>query len=484
MLTIDRLHIDLRATAAAERGEVVKRRVADTVPAGIARALRGLPDGRDEALQFIERLEVECAVATDSDDDALVAAVAQAFLAAYGRAVATARGRRFDDWHDYLAQFWIALADDGLASAWWFDEFEGLRLLPASGALRTSILQAGAQALTVFQRMTPSTAQRVLAILNSADAERVAAAWSALGTGTAPRWRDVTTAARLASKACDKLAAVLAMHRLDANVAPARVLRAIAQWRAVVQAARVHGVVAPGAPAAEAWCRRLQDAGLDAADAARTPAWAPLDDDDLAQAVALLAEVAANAENRADGVGAPIEATTPFGGVFVLLKVIEWLGWCARWRGVLTSDVDLRRLALVVAARALRERATAQVLRDPALLRALALPALHPDHVEERALRRDLRRALRASGHATLRGAVAALLAGLSARVPGLAGATPGYLRAQLLSMPAQVIDDPAGALRLQLGSAPLDPLLKIAGLARGTIKLPGRALRYEGVRP
>jgi hypothetical protein len=256
-------------------------------------------------------------------------------------------------------------------------------------------------------------------------------------------------------------------------------------------------VLAPGVPAAEAWRRRLWDAGLDAADAARTPAWAPPDDDDLAGAVALLAEAAASAGNYADGVGAPTEAMTAFGGVFVLLKVIEWLGWCARWRGVLASDVDLRRLALVVAARALRERATAPVLRDPALLRALALPAKHAhqaDHAEEdqaeqgqageRALPRRLRRALRASGHATLRGAVAALIAGLSARVPGLAGATPGYLRAQLLSMPAHVIEDPAGELRLQLGSAPLDPLLKIAGLDRGTIQLPGRALRYEGARP
>ena len=189
MLDIDRLQIELRATAAPARAADLKQRLATAVPAGIARALAPVEHGRDDALCFIDTLAVECAVACPAqaiDDDLLAAEVARAFICAYGRALATGRMRRFDDRADYLAQFWIALAEGSAARQWWFDEFEGLRPLPVSAALRTSVIEAGAVAPQALARLTGTTAAQVLAILGHADASRVREAWARCEAGAAP----------------------------------------------------------------------------------------------------------------------------------------------------------------------------------------------------------------------------------------------------------------------------------------------------------
>lgn len=485
MLTIDRLHIDLRATAAPSRGEGLKRRVALAVPAGIAKAIGGVDDARDPALRFIDRLQVDCAVAADGDDDALVAAVAHAFLAAYGRALATQRGRVFADEADHLAQFWIALADGIAARHWWFDErLDGLRHLPVSAALRTSLIDEGEGAPRILARLTEATARRVLAGLGDADARRVHAHWRTLPPGAPPAWPDVATALPAGAATLDeRLVAVVALCR-PAAVTPGAAMRAVDQWEACRAIAPEVRAARPGASAAEVWRAVL------AALASPAPAWADLDEPSCERVLAHL--LPARAQRGPDAGAADLADTadaafTAHGGVLLLLKA---LGWVAGWAsggggtgGVATHDIDARDrrwLAFAIAARALAGRRARAVWRDATLRRALALEA---DALPDRAQRRRLRALLHASGHARVDAAASATLAALADRIPGLRGSSPGYLRAQVLSAPAWLHAATADSAELTLGPSPLDTLLTLAGLTRGTIELPGRRLRYREAR-
>ena len=118
------------------------------------------------------------------------------------------------------------------------------------------------------------------------------------------------------------------------------------------------------------------------------------------------------------------------------------------------------------------------LLDDPILLRLLALDPARRRHLRaDPTGRRALRRALQATGACSLRAAAGTLLAALADRLPGLAGSSAGYLRAQALSMRAVVVLDgpaPLSTATVRLRPAPLDALLRLAGITRGTLDLPG----------
>ncbi|MEJ8837990.1 hypothetical protein [Ramlibacter sp. AN1133] len=495
MLDIDRLQIELRATAAPVRAADLKQRLAAAVPAGIARALAPVDHGRDNSLCFIDTLAVECALACPAraiDDDLLAAEVARAFVGAYGRALATGRVRRFDDRADYLAQFWIALAEGSAARQWWFDEFDGLRPLPVSAALRTSFVEAGALAPQALARLTATTVAQVLAILGPADARRVHEAWALCEAGAAPTlallWEQVQG---LADDPVAELLAVVAVERGDRGVAPAQALRAFAALRRLLAAARALRL--PPSPLEPTdWADWWQQA---CAVAQVGPCWQASDDAQrtVAQALVRLQSAAAAAAGAPaagpDTDAVALSCVTPHGGLLLLLRVAAWLAWPRRWQAVLGAQAgaeeaahDARLLAFLVAARALRPAGTA-LLDDPLLLRLLALdPARRRQLRTDRAGRRALRRALQATGQRSLRAAAGMLLTALADRLPGLAGSSAGYLRAQALSMRAVVVlgslDAPATfattTATVRLRPAPLDALLRLAGITRGTLDLPG----------
>ena len=490
MLDIDRLQIELRATAAPARAADLKQRLATAVPAGIARALAPVEHGRDDALCFIDTLAVECAVACPAqaiDDDLLAAEVARAFICAYGRALASGRVRRFDDRADYLAQFWIALAEGSAARQWWFDEFEGLRPLPVSAALRTSVIEAGAVAPQALARLTATTAAQVLAILGHADASRVREAWALCEAGAAPALALLWEQAQgLADDPVAELLAVVAMERGGRGVAPAQALRAFAALRRLLAAARalrLPPAPAEGADWADWWPQSCALAQV-------APCWQAGEDAQRAVAEALVrlqsaAAAAAGAPAaRPDSDAIALTCVTPHGGLLLLLRVAAWLDWPRRWQAALAAQAgaeqaahDARLLAFLVAARALRPAGT-MLLDDPILLRLLAIdPARRRQLRSDRAGRCALRRALQATGQRSLRAAAGALLAALADRLPGLAGSSAGYLRAQALSMRAVVVLDgpaPLPTATVRLRPAPLDALLRLAGITRGTLDLPG----------
>ncbi|MEJ5990256.1 hypothetical protein WG902_09675 [Ramlibacter sp. PS3R-8] len=492
MLEIDRLRIELFATAAPRRAADLKQRVAAAVPTGIARALAPVNHGRDDSLCFIDTLAVECAVACASqsiDEDALAAEVARAFMGAYVRALASGRVRRFADRGEYLSQFWIALAEGSAARHWWFDEFEGLRPLPVSGALRTSMIEAGALAPAALARLTAGTAAQVLALLASADARRVRDAWALCEAGAAPLLAPLWERAQaLADDPVAELAAVVAMQRGGTAVAPAQVLRALAALRRLIAAARALRLPVPPPASAE-----LAEWWQHACAAAQVSAcWEGSDEAQLAVAEALVrlqwqAAAAAGRSVRPADDTASLTCVTPHGGLLLLLRVMAWLGWPGRWQVVLAANAasadaaahDARLLAFLLAARALRPTGTA-LLNDSILLRLLALDAarrrqLHADP----AGRRALRSALQATGQGSLRATAGVLLDALADRLPGLAGSSAGYLRAQALSMSAVVAlgspDEPASPATavVRLRPAPLDALLRLAGMTRGALELP-----------
>ena len=493
MLEIDRLQIELRAAAAPARAADLKQRVAAAVPAGIARALAPVDHGRDDSLCFIDTLAVECALACPAqaiDDDLLQAEVARAFIGAYGRALAAGRVRRFADRTEFLAQFWIALAEGSAARQWWFDEFEGLRPLPVSAALRTSIIDAGAVAPQALARLTVGTVAQVLALLGSTDARRVRDAWTQCRAGAAPMldslWEPVQA---LPEDPVAELAAVVALQRGGRVVAPAQALAALAALRRLIAAARALRL--PPWPLGDA---AVADWWQQACAVAQVSAcWEGSHAAQLAVAEALGrwqagAAAAAGVPAAAPDAGAaPLTCVTPHGGLLLLLRVIAWLGWPRRWQAVLGATAagdeaahDARLLAFLIAARALRPTATA-LLNDPILLRLLALDAARRRQMRaDPNCRRALRGALQATGQRSVRAAAGVLLAALADRLPGLAGSSASYLRAQALSMSALVVlgsldaSAPPATATVRLRPAPLDALLRLAGITRGALDLPG----------
>jgi hypothetical protein len=168
---------------------------------------------------------------------------------------------------------------------------------------------------------------------------------------------------------------------------------------------------------------------------------------------------------------APMHAGTRHGGVFVLLKVIDRLGWLERWRQTAATelaqtDADriARALALEVAARALAPRNARMVVNDPALIPAFDV-AGHSLR-EHQALARH---ALRATGNRS----TALLLDALAGRIAGLAGSSPAYLRKNALALHATLERD-GQCVSVVLGRAPLDVLLTLSGAKRGSVTLPG----------
>src|SRR5438094_10475199 len=99
---------------------------------------------------FVERLALHCAVNSEWDDEAIGAAVAKSFGAALAQALESPRTVAFRERSELLAAFYAALAEGRAWERWWFDEFDGLRPLSASAALRTSVINedgCGVQAL-------------------------------------------------------------------------------------------------------------------------------------------------------------------------------------------------------------------------------------------------------------------------------------------------------------------------------------------------
>jgi hypothetical protein len=469
-LEIDRVPLTFVAATTPARAERVSRLVRDAVASSLPGALAsacGSALDEGDAYVFIDRLSVECAVAAHWEDEAIGRAFAARVASALVRDMSAAATIRFRDRPEYLAAFVTALADGHAFSRWWFDEFDGLAALPVSAALRTLVLNEGAAGVRALARLTTETRRRVLGVLTPADGRRLL---HALLPDGADARASVHAPALIAALHADglraavdpvqrDLACLVALERYAGGAVTRSDVAALAVLAALEHAAREGRLAGDLALAAHAdavltRCGGRLDIPLDqiAALAARG-----------AVAIVEHLRTIARASASSPVVRAPDGAFTANGGAVVLCALLARLGWWHSWHDAIGARAAAW-LALDVAARALALRTARRVTRDP-VVRALLGVEGH---------RVGLRRRLTALGTlSTVDAAAAALLAEFARRVPGCDSSTAAYLRTRCLTFPAMVAarDERIDA---RLGRSPLDVVVRMSGLTRLSVELPG----------
>lgn len=474
VIEIDRLPLQVLVGAAPERAERVSRRVRDTVARLLPQALAsacGSELDRDDAYVFIERLEVQCSVATHWTEDAIAGLFADRVVRALLRERDLGHALIFHDRAEFLSAFLAAAVDGQAFSRWWFAEFDGLASLPVSSCIRTSLIAEGVLAWEALARLAPETMRRVIAALGTADAERVLAAVAATPGGTAARALAIvqalesTTGMGRPTDPRALMAAFVQIAAADAAAISSRTLialRAVAKLIEAGRAGRLRGAPAP--PSSKSgligW---IEAAALTAEESAAVL------DLDPSPLIASLAAIAGAADGvPAEPAGLPFDRT-PFGGALILCVVLTRNGWWAAWRDLLrAAGLDQRAeplaawLALAVVARAIHPDDPGAVERDIVLRRVFGVP-------DTMGVSRGKRLGRRATARARM------LLHETARCIPGCEGSTAAYVRAQLLTMPAAVRADGAEA---RLGRPPLDVLLRFSGLKRASVTRPdGRSL-------
>jgi len=484
MLEIDRLSLEVRAAASSERAELLGRRLRDAALRGIERDRYALSPPGSPAYLFVERLAVRCAVATEWDDAAIGAEVARALASALEGSAAAPQALAFRDHAELLAAFYSALAEGRAWRCWWFDTFDGLKALPASAALRTSVVNEEPHGLTALARLTGTALGAVLRILSDADVARLLE-WlerrpATARAASAALWR-VSASPSTSAGDIGLLKMLIAVEHQAPGAANGDTLRMLRSMMSL-RAAAARGELGPGSLIREDALNSLR--GALAALALEAYWLQRLTESDAAAIVEELSRLSTHSETPSSRQGSQSTGTsipgerlfTPRGGVFVLLKALDWLGWPEQWARAAGNDALARALAWAVALRALEPHG-APGLRDTALQQAFDLDS------PVKLLKANRAALAQLLAGKTILQASRTLLEHLSSRIPGLAGASAEYVRGNALALPATV-ERRAGGCVVRLGRAPLDILLVLAGANSGRIALPGAALELRAEPP
>jgi hypothetical protein len=488
VIEIDRMPLNFVAAASADRVAQSARRIRDAiarvVPSAIA-SICGSELHAGTSIVFIDRLDVQCSVAAHWSEDV----VAEAFAGQLVRALAAERSLgqplAFRDRAEYLSAFFAAAVDGHAFSRWWLDEFEGLSALPVSACFRTLIANEGALAWEALCRLSADCQRRIVSALAPADADRMLADVSRYPPGRLAPMRtlmsaiDAAMAIPLPTRSHRLIAALIQVARTDATAVCAKNLAALGAIDRLIDAARRGLLPDPPDDTGTAMMAAWHAAGVDTSDIAIA----------MELEVAPLVERVRALRSRLPEPAEDLFDFTPFGGALVLAVVLNRTGWWSGWRDALAAgfgehaDALAAWLALAVTARALNPRNSAAIEGDPVLRRVFGVPDALRSPSSRRDVKRALATALSAADPAVSAGARPrqlgsqlmcwsnALLFECGRRIPGCDGASPAYLRAQCLSFPAAVARDGSAA---RLGRPPLDVLLRLSGLKRGRVTLPG----------
>jgi hypothetical protein len=492
VIEVDRLPLTFVTTAPADRAELVWRRARDALvgalPAELGAAFGSALD-QDDSYVFVDRLDVTCAIRSDWPADEM----ASAFADTFARLLQLQRERGgalvFRDRAEFVSAFLASVVDGNAFGRWWFSEFDGLRQLTPSAAVRTVVNMEHDGGWEALARLTPEVLLRLVSSLDKADAKRMLAGLPTAMTSPAERLVDAvrrTPGAALPGRSHRVVIGLVDLVRSGGGTASAGNAIALTAVVRLIEAARGGRLAITASPVADmigGWC---ETAGLD--DAERTAALG-MEPAVLVELItALLPDGLPIGATDRDGDQAEF-AFTPFGGALLLAVVLVRTGRWGTWRNVLRGSGDGDRadalaaeLALRVVARALRPRQPSLVERDAAIRRVFGLPAETMRARTDKATTGSLLAALAATRDngstssvgeslaAQMHASARALLREFGRGVPGCDGSSPAYLRARCLSQAAAVSPDGTTA---RLGRAPLDVLLGLAGLKRASITFP-----------
>ena len=534
MIDIQHFELAIRARTVRERVPQIEARLREVVQGPLQRNLRTLPagtlvgsragvgagDDNAKALIFIDRLALNLLVNTDWSDDTLARHFAAGVANSLHQAVQEAAPglRRFENRASWLAQYLAARVSGQGDSQWWFDELDGLRLLPLASALRTVLCSQGEDAFAAISQLSAPLLSQLVAGLGELEPARVLNAWrerpSKLEPGFAALW--LAALQTQDNSPAQVLHAAVALERQASGAINARsldLLLALAQL--------AHGVRNAGRSGS--LTLDLTQLGQDNGVPPITLLLLNADERvELLRELQAMQATTAVASTHADKAPPAPDQNTPLctsfqarsanGGVFVLASVMQWRRWPELALSVLQDSahtgVLCRALMLAVASAALaaeqddqnqpgdgsdektRPLPTARqppAVQDSGLLSAFALPdarALLNEHdvaagTVLRLWLRDTTAATQAANKAEasdehaeldalLRQAASVLLEALATRVPGCAGASSAWLRANLLSSSAHMnFNTDSATLDVRLTRAPLHVLLLVAGLSQ-----------------
>jgi hypothetical protein len=442
----------------------------------LAAPLRRLAAAREGEVWLVRRLDADVELDLAADDETLARAwadgVAAALAARLGaRRPAPAGGTEqvddgivcFADRAEQLAAFVADLAGGRAWSRWWHAEFDGLRPLPVAAAIEAALVREPEPGRTALARLSRARKLApVAAALGARAAGRVA---DALYGGAAPAAGLAAAARRARELGLDgEPAALFACAAASASTpsgaaerAPAAARRAVADEgaAAAVTETGLGGafLLLPGLvrlfadldPAmrllvlrSALGAARALESGADPVLAAAAGAGPDAEEPGPPAALAAALVRALLAGGRTDGAELSL-APTDHGPLVLDAATGTWLG---------IGEATLETVAAVTG----REHRVSDVAGADlgAELASFALPGASA--------------AVAVAGRAVLRE--------LAHRLAGLARSSPEHLWRNVLDRPARV-EAHARGLRVELGPAPLDVLLRLAGVDRDRFAVP-----------
>ncbi len=159
--------------------------LATTLSDALAVALRPVLRDEDPDLWFIRQLNVEFSVNPEIEH----ARVAELWATEISKAVVEAFHREdpetlhFPDRASYLAHFLLDVAAGSAWDRWYYADFDGLRMLPTSSALRTAICDVPETGLRALHLLSEDQRRTILRSVSAADARRIVSTFASNSAG-------------------------------------------------------------------------------------------------------------------------------------------------------------------------------------------------------------------------------------------------------------------------------------------------------------
>ncbi|MGH9255747.1 MAG: hypothetical protein ACRD3C_14395 [Vicinamibacterales bacterium] len=503
MIEAERLHVTYLLAADHLEASLLKARLHDLACDQLAQALGAAFEpyvkANDPSVWLVRRLDVDIGLDAAQSNDEVVGGWARQLSQSLSSKLdpEDADVVRFDDRASYLARYVVERAAGTADTKWYFRMSRGLRMLPASAAIRTALTDDPADGRRALRLLASGDLMRVASTLSEADAGRVLEVVAASGAGDAGRERlidawEASSAATIGNASGAALTAFVALARAgDGGPDAARTLLALAGFvrraRELAQSLREDLIASF---AAADYASLVQREGV-----ARAERLAPL----LGWPADALRRVAAPAVSNQD-LGVEWRHT-PFGGVFLLLPRLAELPLPEEF-----GDLALLRLWLAV--KCVGTERAFPFFCDPLVRELLGVDAdLSADafrkwqrRVPDVAFARldamlaedehrrgnsddlqpgdltylDLPKALRASRARDRRVAAASqrVLRNLAWRLPGFSASSFRHLFDNFLDCPAKLRQD-AHTRVVTLGRVPLSVVLNMTGAARDSFVCP-----------
>lgn len=476
-LSIAKLHAPCFVTGSPDAAQAVAdravRALRDHFPQTARHAFTRWLDRADESIWIVRKIELAVLVAAESAADSVAASTVTALGRALGEAlVGDGDGLntiRFENRAACVASFVTDAAWGDAWSRWYYAPFQGLKLLPASSAIRTALTEDPTIGRHALERLDASALARVASILTSQDEALVLTSLASTGGDDVAElafsraWSECKRQLEVASSPASLLVTFV---RAPADIASTAFLRALRQVHGAFEALR-H--LRP-AQLARALPLSLPDAALEGLGT-RTDI-PPEILREMVGHLTLARSVPAQAE-------AATTAATPFGGLLLLLRELGDLP--PMMRG---PPIALKWLTLAMCAG--RERSEA-VLHDEALRNLLGISSLpladiakclrvtppvdlehdEPTSRDRRWLSFDRRIGISPAWSASLALAAHRALRSFSRRLPGFAEASAQYLWENFLASDAS-LEYEANRVIVRYGRPPLHLMLTLTGLTRG----------------